>query len=90
MTYTSSLGQHCYRCFKIKLYQDLVQKIILDGCTVTIDSADPLITIEWPETIIWETQSVCLNCPCAEFAGLLAGRAYCYCMFYNEEDKLSK
>ena len=52
----------------------------LDGCnyTVTTDSTDPLINmIEWPETNLGDTASV--PCPCAEFVGSLAGRAYRYC-----------
>ncbi len=51
----------------------------LDGCnyTVTTDPTDPLITLEWPETNLGDTASV--PCPCAEFAGSLAGRAYRYC-----------
>ena len=44
---------------------------------MTTDPTDPLITIEWPETNLGDTASV--PCPCAEFAGSLAGRAYHYC-----------
>lgn len=41
------------------------------------DPTDPLITIVWPETNLGDT--VIVLCPCAEFAGSLAGRAYRYC-----------
>ena len=41
------------------------------------DPTDPLITIVWPETNLGDT--VIVPCPCAEFAGSLAGRAYRYC-----------
>lgn len=33
--------------------------------------------IKWPETNLGDTASV--PCPCAEFAGSLAGRAYRFC-----------
>lgn len=44
---------------------------------MTTDFADPLNTIEWPETNLGDTAS--MSCPCTEFAGSLAGRAYRYC-----------
>ena len=54
---------------------------ILDGCNFTtppFDSSSNISTeIEWPETSLGDTASV--PCPCAEFAGSLAGRAYRYC-----------
>jgi hypothetical protein len=53
----------------------------VDGCNFTTTSFDIgsniTIEIEWPETNLGDTASV--PCPCAEFAGSLAGRAYRYC-----------
>ena len=52
-----------------------------DGCNYTTTPFDIgsniTIEIEWPETNLGDTASV--PCPCAEFAGSLAGRAYRYC-----------
>ena len=52
-----------------------------DGCNFTTTPFDVgpnvIIEIEWPETNLGDTVSV--PCPCAEFAGSLAGRAYRYC-----------
>ena len=54
---------------------------VLDGCNFTTTPFDIgsniTIKIEWPETNLGDTASV--PCPCAEFAGSLAGRAYRYC-----------
>ena len=54
---------------------------VLDGCNFTttpFDIGSNVSTeIEWPETSLGDTASV--PCPCAEFAGSLAGRAYRYC-----------
>jgi hypothetical protein len=53
----------------------------VDGCNFTTSPFDIdtniTIEIEWPETNLGDTASV--PCPCAEFAGSLAGRAYRYC-----------
>ena len=55
--------------------------IYTDGCNFTTTPFDigPNITIDiqWPETNLGDTASV--FCPCAEFAGSLAGRVYRYC-----------
>ena len=53
----------------------------VDGCNFTTTPFDIgsniTMEIEWPETNLGDTASV--PCPCAEFAGSLAGRAYRYC-----------
>ncbi len=55
--------------------------VYIDGCNFTttpFDIGSNITTeIEWPETSLGDTVSV--PCPCAEFAGSLAGRAYQYC-----------
>ena len=55
--------------------------MFVDGCNFTTTPFDIdfnfTIEIEWPETNLGDTASV--PCPCAEFAGSLAGRAYRYC-----------
>ena len=51
--------------------------MFVDGCNFTITPFDIDFNIEWPETNLGDTASV--PCPCAEFAGSLAGRAYRYC-----------
>ena len=53
----------------------------VDGCNFTMTpfeiGPNVTIAIEWPETNLGDTASV--PCPCVEFAGSLAGRAYRYC-----------
>ena len=53
----------------------------VDGCNFTMTpfeiSSNITMEIEWPETNLGNTANV--PCPCAEFAGSLAGRAYHYC-----------
>ena len=53
----------------------------VDGCNLTttpfVIGSNITTEIEWPETSLGDTTSV--PCPCAEFAGSLAGRAYRYC-----------
>ena len=55
--------------------------INLDGCNFTTTPFDigsnVSIEVEWPETNLGDTVNV--PCPCAEFAGSLAGRAYRFC-----------
>ena len=51
--------------------------MFVDGCNFTTTPFDIDFNIEWPETNLRDTASV--PCPCAEFAGSLAGRAYRYC-----------
>ena len=52
-----------------------------DGCNYSTTpfeiGSNITINIEWPETNLGDMASV--PCPCAEFAGSLAGRAYRYC-----------
>ena len=58
-----------------------LKSIYLDGCNYSKDSIDidseTAIDIDWPETNLGITVSV--PCPCAEFAGSLAGRAFRHC-----------
>ena len=67
--------------YKLNLFVLNVFKYVLDGCNFTttpFDIGSNITTeIEWLETNLGDTASV--PCPCAEFAGSLAGRAYRYC-----------
>ena len=46
--------------------------ILLDGC-----DKETFMGIDWPETDL--DVEINVSCPCAEFAGSLAGRALRYC-----------
>ena len=46
--------------------------LLLDGC-----DAETFMGVDWPETNLDVTVNI--PCPCTEFAGSLAGRAFRYC-----------
>ena len=58
--------------FSSYLNENALNTAMLDGCNKEV-----FMGVTWPETSL--DVSVNVSCPCAEFAGSLAGRAFRYC-----------